>query len=92
MTFSASYDPDGISHSIHLHGYDFHLLEEGVFPDGQPFNVSLAQLQNRLRSRTTAYHSNPVKKDTVALTSGGYIIARIYTDNPGKLLFEIKFL
>lgn len=85
--FTATYDPNGISHSIHLHGYDYYVIEQGVFPDGLQFNESIAWLTSRLDTRQYGdIPEYPVRKDTIALTSGGYIVARIFTDNPGTYI------
>lgn len=83
--FSADYDEYGLSHAIHLHGYDFYIIEQGAYPEGMAYNESLSWLQEKLAERTADdIPEYPVMKDTFALTSGGYTIVRILTDNPGK--------
>uniref|UniRef100_A0A1B6CMC5 Plastocyanin-like domain-containing protein n=1 Tax=Clastoptera arizonana TaxID=38151 RepID=A0A1B6CMC5_9HEMI len=89
---TATYDPNGISHAIHLHGYDYYIIEQGVFPDGLQFNQSVQWLKNKLSTRQFGdIPQFPVRKDTLALTSGGYTVVRIYTDNPGFWFFHCHF-
>uniref|UniRef100_A0A1B6DQZ8 Laccase n=1 Tax=Clastoptera arizonana TaxID=38151 RepID=A0A1B6DQZ8_9HEMI len=88
----ADYDEYGLSHAIHLHGYDFYIIEQGAYPEGMPYNQSLNWLQRKLAARTeNDIPEYPVQKDTFALTSGGYTIVRILTDNPGFWFFHCHF-
>lgn len=84
-SITASYDANGISHAIHLHGYDMWMIEMGVMQQGMPFNQSFAQLMRYLSSdRRREIPRDPVTKDTFPLTSGGYAVTRIITDNTGE--------
>uniref|UniRef100_A0A1B6LX09 Laccase n=1 Tax=Graphocephala atropunctata TaxID=36148 RepID=A0A1B6LX09_9HEMI len=86
------YEPAGLSHSIHLHGYDMYILEMGLLKQNVPFNQSFPQLQKYLSSNNRPrIPVDVVTKDTFPLTAGGYIVTRIYTDNPGFWFFHCHF-
>ncbi|XP_046680737.1 laccase-2-like [Homalodisca vitripennis] len=88
----ANHDPAGISHAIHLHGYDMYVLEMGVMNGNVPFNQSYVQLMNYLNSNNRrSIPVDVVTKDTFPLTSGGYVVVRILTDNPGYWFFHCHF-
>ncbi|XP_046680734.1 laccase-5-like [Homalodisca vitripennis] len=87
-----TYDPEGISHPTHLHGYDMHVIEMGVLNQSLSFNQSVVQLFKSLVSEDrNDIPTDTVTKDVVALSAGGYLIARIYTDNPGFWFFHCHF-
>ncbi|XP_054290200.1 uncharacterized protein LOC129005360 [Macrosteles quadrilineatus] len=88
----AKYDQAGISHAIHLHGYDMYMVEQGVMPQGVPFNQSYLQLMRYLDSdRRPRIPQDLATKDTYPLTAGGYAVTRIVTDNPGYWFFHCHF-
>ena len=62
-----------ISHPIHLHGFDYHILAQGVGPYGP--NVTLKT-------------ENPPRRDTALLPAKGHLIIAFLTDNPGVWLMH----
>uniref|UniRef100_A0A1B6LW19 Laccase n=1 Tax=Graphocephala atropunctata TaxID=36148 RepID=A0A1B6LW19_9HEMI len=86
------YGPAEMSHSMHLHGYDMYVLEMGLLNQDVPFNQSFIELQQYLNSDDRP--KIPVKvvtKDTFPVTAGGYVVTRIFTDNPGFWFFHCHF-
>jgi hypothetical protein len=58
---------------MHLHGHDFFIVSEGVGQwDGTDY----------VRS------SNPMRRDTVMLPRGGYVVIDVVMDNPGVWPFH----
>ncbi|GKU14531.1 laccase-1 precursor protein [Fusarium langsethiae] len=62
-----------ISHPIHLHGFDYHVLAQGVGPYGP--NVTLKT-------------DNPPRRDTALLPAKGHLVIAFLTDNPGVWLMH----
>lgn len=90
MSFLVNYKPDSLSHSIHLHGYDMHMLEMGMLNPNVSKDEAIFQLMDYLDSdERREIPSHPVNKDTFPLTSGGYAVTRIFTDNPGLYSQEV---
>ncbi|KAG8247112.1 hypothetical protein J6590_068733 [Homalodisca vitripennis] len=73
----------GLSHPIHLHGYDMYVMEMGLLQKGLPFNESFPMLLRCLEcNKQPKIPLDMVLKDTIPLSSGGYIVTRIFTANP----------
>ncbi|XP_046680736.1 laccase-3-like [Homalodisca vitripennis] len=86
------YYPSALSHSIHLHGFDSYILEMGLLEQGVPFNQSFPRLKQYLDSNNRPrIPLDVVTKDTYPLPAGGYIVTRIYSDNPGFWFFHCHF-
>ncbi|KAG8247114.1 hypothetical protein J6590_068735 [Homalodisca vitripennis] len=67
-------------------------IEMGVLNQSLSFNQSVVQLFKSLVSEDrNDIPTDTVTKDVVALSAGGYLIARIYTDNPGFWFFHCHF-
>ncbi|KAM5348392.1 hypothetical protein ACJ41O_008216 [Fusarium nematophilum] len=62
-----------ISHPIHLHGFDFHILAQGSGPYG---------------SNVTLKTDNPPRRDTALLPAAGHLVLAFLTDNPGVWLMH----
>ncbi|KAJ4270463.1 hypothetical protein NW762_002145 [Fusarium torreyae] len=62
-----------ISHPIHLHGFDYHILAQGPGPYGR--NVTLNK-------------DNPPRRDTALLPAKGHLVIAFLTDNPGVWLMH----
>lgn len=62
-----------ISHPIHLHGFDYHILAQGVGPYGS--NVKLKT-------------DNPPRRDTALLPAKGHLVIAFLTNNPGVWLLH----
>ena len=63
---------EGVSHPIHMHGYDFQIIDMGT--------------HEQLKSGKTPFANAtypPVRKDTVALPIFGFVRLRVRTSNPG---------
>lgn len=73
----------GLTHPMHLHGYDYSVMAQGVFPKGLKFEEAIRFLNRELNSGLQVRPAPP-SKDTVPVPSKGYFVVRIYTDNPGK--------
>ncbi|KAI5701003.1 hypothetical protein M8J75_005180 [Diaphorina citri] len=81
----------GLTHPMHLHGYCYYVMAQGVFPKGLKFDESIAFLNQELNSGLHV-RPYPPMKDTVPLPSGGYFVVRIFSDNPGFWFFHCHFL
>nr|CAD7452287.1 unnamed protein product [Timema tahoe] len=75
------------SHTFHMHGYHFHVLGSGFF--AQPIDVSEVQTMDS-QKKLPRNLTNPPKMDTALVPNKGYLILRIYTDNPGYWLVESR--
>ena len=53
---------------MHLHGHDFAIVSEGV---------------GRWDGTSSVRPSNPMRRDTVMLPRGGYVVIDVVLDNPG---------
>lgn len=62
-----------ISHPIHLHGFDFHILAQGTgsYTPDIPLNLK-----------------NPPRRDTAVLPACGYLVIAFFNDNPGVWLMH----
>ncbi|KAG0151259.1 hypothetical protein CROQUDRAFT_37157 [Cronartium quercuum f. sp. fusiforme G11] len=69
----------GIDHPFHLHGMDMHIVATGK---GSPTRENL----KKLRYNT----ENPLRRDTVVISGGSFLVARILTDLPG-VWFMVSF-
>ncbi|KAK9512202.1 hypothetical protein O3M35_000672 [Rhynocoris fuscipes] len=86
---SGDYDFNGPSHPFHLHGYNFNVLEMGVY------NTSISEGMREVRRRVdSGLVNNPraAMKDSISVPSGGYIIIRFIANNPGFWLLHCHFL
>lgn len=82
--FVVTYNANGISHPIHLHGYDMYMMEMGMLNLNISKDEAIYQLMEYLDSdERKEIPTYPVNKDTIPLTAGGYAVSRIFTDNPG---------
>ncbi|KAF2656371.1 multicopper oxidase [Lophiostoma macrostomum CBS 122681] len=63
-----------VPHPIHLHGHDFFVVAQGSGTYSS--------------STTTLNLSNPPRRDTAMLPSGGYLVLAFQTDNPGAWLMH----
>ncbi|CAH1400302.1 unnamed protein product [Nezara viridula] len=69
-------------HSFHLHGHNFHVIEQGVFPSREEKPKFLNQLMYRLREDEKSDISRKPQRDTITIPSRGYVLTRFYSDNP----------
>uniref|UniRef100_A0A8D9F7Q8 Laccase-1 n=1 Tax=Cacopsylla melanoneura TaxID=428564 RepID=A0A8D9F7Q8_9HEMI len=81
----------GLTHPMHLHGYCYYVMAQGVFPPELSFDESIQFLNQELNSGLQV-RPYPPMKDTVPLPSKGYFVLRIYSDNPGFWFFHCHFL
>jgi hypothetical protein len=61
---------------MHLHGHDFAILGQG--DNSSDLDASNVQLN----------FNNPPRRDTVLITSGGWVALAFRADNPGSWLFH----
>ncbi|XP_073980243.1 uncharacterized protein [Rhodnius prolixus] len=76
-------------HPFHLHGYDFQVLEQGVFNTDPA--TGLKELNRRLDNGDVRNDKAPMK-DVVSVAPGGYAIIRFLADNPGFWLMHCHLL
>ncbi|KAI8324829.1 hypothetical protein GQ54DRAFT_41087 [Martensiomyces pterosporus] len=69
-----------VSHSFHLHGHVFQIVERGFNND----------TTGALR-RSIPPGANPVQRDTIYIPQGQYAVIRFKADNPGAWLFHCHF-
>lgn len=67
---------DGAIHPFHLHGHQFQVCERPSSGSGL-FN-----------GHTRNFPAVPMKRDTVAVNPGSYVVIRFVADNPGVWLFH----
>jgi FtsP/CotA-like multicopper oxidase with cupredoxin domain len=67
----------GLSHPYHLHALDMHVVAEGV---GIPTNEQLDEMKYETK--------NPVRRDTVTVQGGNFLVARIKASIPGTWLMH----
>ncbi|KAJ1803600.1 ferroxidase fet3, partial [Coemansia sp. RSA 2598] len=60
-----------LSHPLHLHGHVFQVIERG------PINDTMGVARRRVRKG-----ASPLKRDTVLVHSGEYVVVRFKADNP----------
>ncbi|XP_008553162.1 uncharacterized protein LOC103575234 [Microplitis demolitor] len=84
--------PTGISHPFHLHGFGFHVLAQGLLSKVNLTESNIKQGIELDRKEYLSSHNRPPTKDTLAVPSEGYTIARFIADNPGWWLFHCHFL
>ncbi|VAI07263.1 unnamed protein product [Triticum turgidum subsp. durum] len=68
------------SHPLHLHGFDFFVVGQGVGnydPSSHPAGFNLL---------------DPVQRNTVGVPAGGWVAIRFYADNPGKFILHLAKL
>lgn len=58
---------------MHLHGHDFNIISEGL---------------NRWDGTSSVRPSNPMRRDTVMLPRGGYVVIDVVMNNPGVWPFH----
>lgn len=63
----------GVTHPLHLHGHDFHVLAQGTGTYTSDVVLNL---------------SNPMRRDVAMLPANGYIVLAWKTDNPGIWLMH----
>jgi hypothetical protein len=81
---------DEKGHPFHLHGYDFLVLAQ-YYPEHRGYHAynPFASAAPRGGPLNLA---NPRLKDTVYIPAQGYVILRIYADNPGIWFFHCHVL
>ncbi|KAL1917392.1 uncharacterized protein VTP21DRAFT_5048 [Calcarisporiella thermophila] len=67
---------DENAHPFHLHGHQFQVLGRG---NSTPYDPASAPLPEK---------ANPVRRDTVQIPKGGYVVLRFRADNPGVWFFH----
>lgn len=69
------------------------MIEMGMLNPNVSKNEAIYQLMDYLESdERREIHSHPVNKDTFPLTAGGYVVTRIFTDNPGMTSLDHVFM
>ncbi|KAI0127257.1 multicopper oxidase [Xylariales sp. AK1849] len=63
----------GVTHPIHLHGHDFHILAQGTGTYSSDVSLNL---------------TNPPRRDVAMLPASGYMVMAWETDNPGVWLMH----
>ncbi|XP_014291976.1 uncharacterized protein [Halyomorpha halys] len=81
-----------LPHPYHLHGFNFHVLAQGVFPstDPQDKQLMLNRMMYLLNNDNVNLRSRP-QRDTISVPPLGYVLTRFYTDNPGYWLLHCHF-
>ncbi|KAH7126762.1 multicopper oxidase-domain-containing protein [Dendryphion nanum] len=69
---------DSNAHPFHLHGYTFWVLGGGKMP--VPLDLDEGLTEERLE--------NPLRRDTVTVERGGWVLVRFVADNPGVWAFH----
>lgn len=82
---------DSFTHPMHLHGFDFWVLDIGLLNQSLSLERRISQLQTTA-ARDGFDLRQAVMKDTISVTSGGHAVVRVYTDNPGYWLFHCHFV
>lgn len=76
----------GFDHPFHLHGYNFYLLEMGVFKgSGENKTVELTFLSKKLEEDNFNLKLRPMR-DTISVPARGYVLARFIANNPGNIV------
>ncbi|KAJ3310557.1 ferroxidase fet3, partial [Blyttiomyces sp. JEL0837] len=65
---------DGGDHPFHLHGHVFQIIDRNGERSYDPSNVTVAPF--------------PIRRDTVVVPGGGYVVLRFVADNPGTWLLH----
>lgn len=65
---------DGGSHPFHIHGHAFQVIEK---KDTGVYHPNDLVIPN-------SNISNPIRRDTVVVSAGGYVVIRFVADNPGN--------
>ncbi|KAG0143360.1 hypothetical protein CROQUDRAFT_678661 [Cronartium quercuum f. sp. fusiforme G11] len=68
---------DPIDHPFHLHGMDMHIVGTG---QGLPTPENLGKVKYRTE--------NPLRRDTVVVSGGSFLIARVLADLPGAWMMH----
>ncbi|KAH9823805.1 multi-copper-oxidase laccase-like protein [Melampsora americana] len=69
-----------VAHTYHLHGMDMHIVAIG---QGQPTPQNLTNLVYNTK--------NPLRRDTIAIAPGTYVVARLLADLPGVWAMHCHF-
>ncbi|KAJ2590847.1 ferroxidase fet3 [Coemansia sp. RSA 1722] len=69
-----------LSHPLHLHGHTFQVIERG------PINDTMGAARRRVPEGAF-----PLKRDTILVHSGEYVVVRFKADNPGVWLMHCHF-
>ncbi|XP_014291985.1 uncharacterized protein [Halyomorpha halys] len=84
-------DRNGFDHPFHLHGYNFYILEMGVFEDSKEDKTAeLVSLKKKLVEDNINLKSRPMR-DTISVPAGGYVLARFIANNPGFWLLHCHY-
>ncbi|CAH1400298.1 unnamed protein product [Nezara viridula] len=82
---------NGFDHPFHLHGYNFYILEMGVFKEsGENKTAELASLSQKLEEGNINLKLRPMR-DTISVPARGYVLARFIANNPGFWLLHCHF-
>lgn len=81
---------NGLNHPFHLHGYNFYVLEIGVFTNNEHKRMELDSLRKKLKEDNLNLKSRPMK-DTITIPSGGYCLVRFIACNPGFWSFHCHY-
>ncbi|XP_051174280.1 uncharacterized protein LOC127289987 [Leptopilina boulardi] len=81
---------EGVLHPFHLHGYKFTVLKIG---QERTQNLTLRDVNSILNEHksilsSTGYSRHTPMKDTVIVSTAGYVILRFIADNPGFWSFH----
>ncbi|XP_014284391.1 uncharacterized protein [Halyomorpha halys] len=81
-------DRSGFNHPFHLHGYNFYILEMGVFSEDT--SVELISCSKKLKEDDLNLKLRPMR-DTISVPAGGYVLVRFIADNPGFWILHCHF-
>ncbi|KAH8802618.1 laccase iv [Xylogone sp. PMI_703] len=82
---------DEKGHPFHLHGYDFYILSS-YQPQTRGWHV-YNPFDSSTAPKGGSYNlMNPVRKDTVYIPAQGYVVLRIFADNPGIWFFHCHIM
>ena len=69
------------AHPIHLHGHTFHVVDIG-YPTYDP-DTGFVSEHNRYTNRQHTITDYTIRKDTVIIPAGGWVVINFLSDNPG---------
>ncbi|KAJ2784910.1 ferroxidase fet3 [Coemansia javaensis] len=75
------WSPAEFPHPMHLHGYSFQIVETGRVNDTTGEHTR----------RVPAQNFSPLKRDTVLVPTGEYVVVRFRADNPGAWIMHCHF-
>ncbi|CAH1400296.1 unnamed protein product [Nezara viridula] len=88
------YDTDDrkfFSHPMHLHGYNFYLLEMGVLKENnEDKRMELASISKKLKEDNLNLKLRPMR-DSISIPAGGYALVRFIANNPGFWLIHCHY-